>query len=241
MLIEKITIHPERVCSLHILQCRIVSYQKGISVMLINYLKRIGMRRLIVMTIGNIFVGMGVSIFKLSGLGNDPFSGMVMALADRTGIVYATLLILVNCALFFIQFLTGKKFIGPGTVVNALLLGYIVTFFYGIWSNLLGTPDAFWQRAIIVLIGVVICSFGLSLYQTSDVGVAPYDSLSLIMTDRFPKFSYFWCRMATDALCALICYFAGGIIGLGTLVSAFGLGPIIHFFNVNFTNRLLDQ
>jgi uncharacterized membrane protein YczE len=47
--------------------------------------------------------------------------------------------------------------------------------------------------------------------------------------------------MFTDALCALICFLAGGIIGLGTLVSAFGLGPIIQFFDVHFTNKLLGK
>ncbi|MNW66270.1 hypothetical protein D3C74_447240 [compost metagenome] len=90
-------------------------------------------------------------------------------------------------------------------------------------------------------IGVVVCSFGISLYQTSQVGVAPYDSLSLIMKNKFPKVSYFWHRMFTDALSALVCFLAGGIIGLGTLVTVFGLGPIIHFFDVNFTEKLLAK
>ncbi|WP_249897404.1 hypothetical protein [Paenibacillus sp. PK3_47] len=196
-------------------------------------------KRLIVMVIGNIFLGMGISIFKLSGMGNDPFSGMVMALADLSGITYAIFLILLNLVLFVIEFVTGPRFIGPGTFVNAILLGYIVTFFHNTWLELLGEPQLFWQQVVTVAVGVVVCSFGVSMYQSSDVGVAPYDSLSLIMKNRLPNISYFWHRMFTDALCALICFLAGGIIGLGTLVSAFGLGPIIHFFNVNFTNKLL--
>ena len=50
--------------------------------MAVNYFKKIGARRLLIMIMGNVFLGMGISIFKLSGLGNDPFSGMVMALAN---------------------------------------------------------------------------------------------------------------------------------------------------------------
>ena len=65
-------------------------------IMLAGYFKKIGMSRFTVMAIGNLFLGMGISIFKLSGLGNDPFSGMVMALSDRTGITYALFLVLVN-------------------------------------------------------------------------------------------------------------------------------------------------
>ncbi|WP_046212407.1 YczE/YyaS/YitT family protein [Paenibacillus wulumuqiensis] len=198
-------------------------------------------KRLIVMLVGNVFLGMGISIFKLSGLGNDPFSGMVMALADTSGIAYARFLILLNLSLFVIQLIAGRRFIGIGTIVNAVFLGYVVTFFYNIWIDVPGEPQLLWQRVITVAIGVVVCSFGVSLYQTSNVGIAPYDCLSLLMRDRFPRVSYFWHRMFTDALCALICFMFGGIIGLGTLVSMFGLGPIIHFFNVHFAEKLLRE
>lgn len=206
-----------------------------------EYIKKVDLTRIIIMIIGNIFLGMGISIFKLSGLGNDPFSGMVMALAEQTGITYANFLIVLNLGLFVIEFIAGRKFIGAGTFVNAIFLGYIATFFHNTWLFLLGEPQLLWQRVIIVLIGVVVCSFGISLYQKSNVGVAPFDSLSLIMKERLPKISYFWHRMLTDALCALICFLAGGIVGLGTLVSALGLGPIVHFFDVNFTNKLLAK
>ncbi|WP_046227303.1 YczE/YyaS/YitT family protein [Paenibacillus dauci] len=198
-------------------------------------------KRLIIMLVGNIFLGMGISIFKLSGLGNDPFSGMVMALADTSGIAYARFLILLNLSLFVVQLMAGRRFIGMGTIVNAVFLGYFVTFFYNIWLDVLGEPQLLWQRVITVAIGVVVCSFGVSLYQTSNVGIAPYDCLSLLMRDRFPRVSYFWHRMFTDAFCALICFIFGGIIGLGTLVSMFGLGPIIHFFNVHVAEKLLGE
>mgnify|MGYP000856620743 FL=1 len=208
--------------------------------MLTDYFKKVGSERFIIMVFGNIFLGLGISIFKLSGLGNDAFSGMIMALSDVTGIVYSSFLILFNIILFFIEFLTGRKFIGIGTVINALCLGYIVTFFNYVLKLVFGAPELMWQRVVIVCIGVVVCCFGASLYQTSDVGVSPYDSLSLIMTRRWPRISYFWCRMFTDGLCALVCYLAGGIVGLGTLLAAFGFGPVIHFFDVHFTRGLLE-
>lgn len=206
-----------------------------------GYFHNVDKKRLIIMVFGNVFLGMGISIFKLSGMGNDPFSGMVMALAENIGMTFANFLILLNLVLFVIEFITGRKFIGAGTFVNAILLGYIATFFHSTWLSLFGEPQLIWQQVVIVAIGVVVCSFGVSLYQSSEVGVAPYDSLSLIMRDNFPKVSYFWHRMFTDSLCALICFLAGGIIGLGTLVSALGLGPIVHFFNVNFTEKLLAK
>ena len=208
---------------------------------LAGYLKRTGGRRFAAMLVGNVFAGMGISIFKLSRLGNDPFSGMTMALSACVGIPYARFQVLFNLVLLMVEILLGREYIGAGTVVTAVFLGYFVTFFNYVWSAFGIVPAVLWQQVVTVLIGVIICSFGLSLYQTSDAGVAPYDSLALIMHKRLPRFSYFWHRMFWDALSALVCFVAGGIIGLGTLVSAFGFGPFIHFFNIHFSEKVLGK
>ena len=53
-----------------------------------EWIRKINWKYVVVMLIGNIILGLGIAIFKLSGLGNDPFSGMVMALAECVGIEY---------------------------------------------------------------------------------------------------------------------------------------------------------
>jgi uncharacterized membrane protein YczE len=196
-------------------------------------------RRLLIMIVGNIFLGLGVSIFKLSGLGNDPFSGMAMAVSAGIGISYAHFAVLLNIVLFVIELLFGRHYIGAGTLVNAVGLAYIVTFFYNLTLSFMAPPTILWQRIVTVCVGVIVTSFGLALYQAPNAGVAPYDSLSLIMHERCPKITYFWHRITTDAICALVCFLFGGIIGLGTLVSAFGLGPFVQFFTIHVANRLL--
>lgn len=208
---------------------------------MIEWIKNINWKYVIVMCIGNIILGLGIAIFKFSGLGNDPFSGMVMALSDRAGIEYAVFLIMINTIVFIVEFILGRKLIGLGTFVNALLLGYVVTFFYNLIVSAAGEPDQLLQRILIVCIGVIVTSFGVSMYQLPKQGVAPYDSMSLIMTERLKKIPYFWNRVVTDAFCALMCWLAGGIVGLGTLVSAFGLGPFVQFFDTHFTSKLLEK
>lgn len=208
---------------------------------MIEWMKNINWKYVMVMCIGNIILGLGIAIFKFSGLGNDPFSGMVMALSDRAGIEYAVFLIMINTIVFIVEFILGRKLIGLGTFVNALLLGYVVTFFYNLIVSAAGEPGQLLQRILIVCIGVIVTSFGVSMYQLPKQGVAPYDSMSLIMTERLKKIPYFWNRVVTDAFCALMCWLAGGIVGLGTLVSAFGLGPFVQFFDTHFTSKLLEK
>ena len=129
-----------------------------------------------------------------------------MALSDCVKIEYAISLIMLNVLIFIIEFLFGREFIGAGTIVNAFFLGYIVTFFYDIWTAIFPTPENLVVRVLIVLIGMIITGFGISLYQTPNVGTSPYDSLSVIMAKRIPKISYRWHRIFTDAVCALICF-----------------------------------
>ena len=56
-----------------------------------EYLKNINWKHVLIMCIGNVFMGMGIGIFKLAGLGTDPFSGMNMAVADTVSYTHLTL------------------------------------------------------------------------------------------------------------------------------------------------------
>ena len=209
--------------------------------MLTAYFKKIGVGRIVMMILGNVILGLGISVFKLSGMGNDPYNAMVMAMGTLLHMPYANFQVMLNIVLLMIEIFAGRKYIGAGTIVNALFLGYFSTFFNFVLAHTVNAPQTMWQRVIVVCLGVIICSLGLSLYQTADVGVAPYDSLPLIMAERWPKIPYFCYRISLDALFALICYAAGGIVGLGTLVCAFGLGYFINLFNVHFSGKILDR
>lgn len=200
-------------------------------------LKKINLRRLVVMIIGNVVLGVGIGLFKWSGMGNDPFSAMVMAMNEYFGIAYPHMLILLNCTIFVVEVLLGRKYIGLGTFVNWFLLGYVVAFTHDMLMHTAGAPQALPLQLLAMAAGVVVVSLGVSMYQTSDMGVSPYDSLAIIMTERLPV-PYFWCRILTDGLCTVVCLLFGGLAGVGTLVSALGLGPVVHFFNRHVSRRL---
>ena len=195
------------------------------------YFRRIGWKRTAASLVGNVLVAVGIALFKQSVLGNDPFTGMNMGLAELFGISFPLLQLGVNLILFLVQLLCDRSLIGFGTVVNALFIGSMVDFFYKLSSSTFGLPTLLPFKLLVMLVGMVICCFGLSVYQTADLGVSPYDAASLILTRRLKKVPYFWCRMFTDSICVLVCWLSGGIVGLGTLVTAFGFGPLISFFN----------
>lgn len=195
-----------------------------------NRLKGLTPKRIAGMFLGNMILAFGICILKWSGTGNDPYTGMNMALAAVLGISYGTFLILINCFVFLVEIVWGRKYIGPGTLVNWFLIGPIVDGVYPLLEKALMAAPALWLKLLSALIGVIVISLACSVYQTSDAGIAPYDSLSIIGEERL-HIPYFWCRIATDAVCALVCFLTHGVVGIGMLFCAFGLGPIIAFFN----------
>lgn len=87
-----------------------------------------------------------------------------------------------------------------------------------------------WTRVVFLALGMVGCSLGVAIYQLCNAGVAPYDALPLMVVDRFPKIPYFWARMFFDCFCVAMILIFRGTFGIGTVIVALGLGPIIHFF-----------
>ena len=195
------------------------------------------LRRVLVMCFGIIIMGLGISLFKISLMGNDPSSAMVMALGDRLGIDFSVMLIMINSLFFLVEILLGRRYIGIGTFVNWFCVGILASFYTRLITSFWTVPDGFLLRLVLMGGGVLVLSLSASLYQTADLGISPYDSLSIIMRDRLP-IPYFWCRIRAISECSLICWLLGGIVGLGTLFCALGLGPFIHFFNRTVSEKL---
>ncbi len=186
-------------------------------------------RRLAVMLLGILIMGVGIGLFKVSLMGNDPSTALGIAVGDQVGIDFSLCIIVLNCLYFVVELLFARDMVGVGTLVNWFLVGPIASFFEKLFVGAFGHPQNFPQQLGILAVGVLILSFSCALYQTADVGIAPYDSLSLLLARKLPV-PYFWCRIFTDGVCVVLAFLLGGLIGLGTLVCALALGPFVAFF-----------
>lgn len=196
-------------------------------------------RRIVGMVVGIVIIGLGIALFKQSHLGNDSISALNMRLAELLGISLGVQNVATNILFFALEFWFGRKYIGLGTFVNGIGMGFIITFFYDPIAAAFGPAASLPEQLVWVVLAVLVTALGASLYQTADLGIAPYDYLSLGLRD-YTHFQYFGCRVFTDAFCALLCWLLGGLVGLGTLICAFCLGPFIQFFNGLVSERVLQ-
>ena len=214
-------------------------------------------RQFVLMLLGNMVLALGLAMFNMTG-SNHPFHTMLYgaeALIGRSFFSYANLQILLNIVLVVVEIIFGLKYIGIGAIVNMFLLGYAITFFTWL-LNLMHLPSVIdWPQAIAtgfagITAGNLVChlivlaaatlviSLGLSLYQAGDMGVAPYDSMPLIVAGR-TKIPFFWCRIGADAICFVVTLLVGGSFGLGTIVTVFCTGPFIRFFDKRVSGKLV--
>ena len=184
-------------------------------------------RRIVGMVVGIVIIGLGIALFKQSHLGNDSISALNMRLAELLGISLGVQNVATNILFFALEFWFGRRYIGLGT------------FFYEPIAAAFGPAASLPEQLVWVVLAVLVTALGASLYQTADLGIAPYDYLSLGLRD-YTHFQYFGCRVFTDAFCALLCWLLGGLVGLGTLICAFCLGPFIQFFNGLVSERVLQ-
>ena len=85
--------------------------------------------------------------------------------------------------------------------------------------------------------GLVILSFGSSLYFVSNMGVSTYDSVALILSEK-TKGPFAPIRIGCDLFCSVTGWLLGAVLGIGTVMSAFCMGPLISFFNRTISEPL---
>lgn len=186
-------------------------------------------KRIFMTVIGVLICGFSVGMFNRSAFGMDPFQVFAHGVWNLIPIGFGTFYMILNLLMLIAIFFIDKKKIGLGTVINIFLLGYVVQYSSILFESLLPAP-LLWQRALLLAAAIVIICFGSSLYFVGDLGVSTYDAVALIMAEKkIAKFQY--CRIGTDVLCTAVGWLLGAVVGVGTLFTAFFMGPIIAFFN----------
>ena len=208
-------------------------------------------RRILMSLFGVLICAVSVGIFKIAALGVDPFQSLMSGLDALIPIDFGTLYVIVNVVLLSFSLIVDRHNIGIATFINLFLLGYITDFTYS-WLQTFIIDPSLLVRAICLTIGVVVICIGSALYMTADLGVSTYDAVAIVLSGKWKLGKFKYCRIATDLVCVIagcvIFLIAGGewkmiptIAGVGTIITAFFMGPLIEFFNAKIARPLLEK
>ncbi len=197
-------------------------------------------RRIFAMFAAVIVMGVGVSLYVLGGMGADPFSTLNLGVSSKLGLTFGTWQIIFNGILLLGVFFIDRSMLGLGTLGNMFLIGIsadICTSFL----NASAPPTeelSLWVRLVLTLCGVLCQILGCSFYVTANLGMAPYDCVSFIVPNK-TKIPFRWWRIISDFTCVAVGFACGATVGVGTLIMAFGTGPLLPLCNQYIAASLL--
>lgn len=200
---------------------------------------------------GVIICAISVGIFKIAALGVDPFQSLMAGLDKLIPISFGTLYVIVNLILLTFSLVVDRHNIGIATFINLFLLGYITEFTYSFLQTVFVNPSMI-VRLVCLLVAIVIICFGSAFYMTADLGVSTYDAVAIVLSGKWKIAKFKFCRIATDLICviagSLIFLIGGGtmgeiptIVGVGTIITAFFMGPLIELFNDKIARPFLNK
>lgn len=206
-------------------------------------------KRILLSVLGVLVSGVSVGIFKLAAFGVDPFQSLMSGLDALIPIPFGTLYVIVNALLLIFALVFDRHYIGIATFINLFLLGYVVDFSHGVLLQLFPAAGVL-TRIIALVIGFVVLCLGSSLYITADMGVSTYDAIALVMSNKWKLGKFKFIRISTDLVCILLgiggYLLSGGeagmittFVGIGTVLTAFFMGPLIDLFNRKIAQPML--
>lgn len=202
------------------------------------------------MSLAGVLVGgMFAGLFQFIAFGVDPFQCFVNGVHAVIPISFGTLYLILNALLMLFALITDRHYIGLATLINMFLLGYVVEFTYKTLCGLIPAPSMALRVALVPAALLGLSATG-SLYITADLGVSTYDAVALVISETWHKMRFRYCRILTDLVCVLIgsgLYLLSGktfsqltaIAGVGTILTAFCMGPVIEWCNEHISRPLL--
>ena len=178
---------------------------------------------------------LGVTLFLQSDLGSDPFNVFVQGLFRGipwpafAAMTHGRTHLLVSLVILLVLLAVDRSYVGIGTVLCMALGGPIIDV-YTLWLSPVihgGLPLPL--RLALLVAGCVILAFGMTIVIRSQAGTGPNDLVAVVLSDKLRK-PFGPVRIGVDLTFALVGLALGGVVGLGTVICAFLVGPAAQLF-----------
>lgn len=186
--------------------------------------------RVVLLLIGLWIAHLGVTLFLQTNLGSDPFNVFVQGLfraipwPEWAGMTHGRVHLLVSLLIMVVLLVVDRSYVGIGTVLCMALGGPIIDV-YTLWlAPFLNETLPLAVRVPMLAVGCVILAFGMTIVIRSQAGTGPNDLVAVVLSDKSGK-PFGPVRIGVDLTFALVGFALGGVVGIGTIICAFLVGP----------------
>ena len=167
----------------------------------------------------------GVHLTIFANIGLAPWDCLGMGISLHTPLNYGISMTLIALTVLGVDLLLGEK-IGFGTIIDALLTGNFVQLFNSF--NPLAYNTRLWSGILIMVTGFVFIALGMAVYMKCGQGCGPRDALLVGLGKRMPGIPIGFVAVLLWSAVLLAGWLLGGPVGIGTVVSTFGAGPVMQ-------------
>lgn len=174
--------------------------------------------------VGLMLYGVALGFMVRGGIGVAPWDVLALGVAGRSALGYGMVTVLVSIVVLLL-WIPLRQRLGLGTVLNALLVGPAAD----LTLLALPAPENVWIGAPMFVFGLVLLAFATGLYIAADFGPGPRDGLMTGLV-RITGWRVWIVRTLIEGSVLLVGFLLGGPVGVGTVLFAFGVGPLIGVF-----------
>ena len=185
-------------------------------------------KKIILALIGGSLIGIGAGTILYANIGGDAITVFQDGIHVLLKISYGQASRIYNVVFVLLALVLARKYSGAGTVVSALMIGFLIDIIYSLWSSIV-VDAGFVVSLLVFLIGLVIYALGIAVLIRCDAGMNCLDALLYRLMD-VTNFKYSYLRIAADIILTLSGCLMGGVFGLGTVLSVLLTGPLAGFF-----------
>lgn len=181
-------------------------------------------RRFAYLLLGQILTAVGVVGMVQANIGLEPWSCLHKGLSLVTPISFGGCSIVVAVVVMLLACLL-KEPIGVGTIVNSVAPGILIDLIDA--TGLIPQATTMVGSLLLLFAGAFLLALGTYYYMSAGMGSGPRDSLMVALARVFHTLPG-PCRAVTDCTALLLGWLLGAQVGLGTLLTAVGFGPLVQ-------------
>ena len=174
--------------------------------------------------IGFFLYGLGIVVMVNAQIGLSPWDAFHQGISLKTGITLGQASITVGLVIVILDAVLGEG-VGWGTVLNMIFIGVFLDMIKA--ANIIPVADNLFMGIIMMIIGIIISAVATVVYLGAGLGSGPRDGLMLALNKKTSK-PVGALRTGIELTALVSGWLLGGKVGLGTVMSAFGLGYAIQ-------------
>ena len=198
-----------------------------------NRSRRAIIRNMLLAAVSLFVNGFGIYLTIQANLGAAPWDVLNLGLSKSLGILYGTASITISITILIIDILL-KEPVGIAMFIDAIVVGKAVDFFN--WLHPLAPCHSLLTGIPVMIAGLFILAYTQFTYMAASLGCGPRDTLLVGLTKLFRRLPIGAVSIGLLSLATAIGWILGGPVGIGTIICAFGAGPIMQlaFYTVRF-------